>query len=57
MRRISLLLNDLKSYQNINGNRDEIMQATGFRDPFTQKVLAVLTILCLTFVVLFINIM
>ncbi len=57
MRRISLLLNDMKSFQNINGNREVIMQATGFSDPFTQKLLTMLTILGLTFVVLFINIM
>ncbi len=53
MRRTSLLLNDLKNFQNINGNRGEIMQATGFRDPLTQKVLVVLAILVIIFLTLF----
>lgn len=55
--RTSPLLNDLKNFRDIEVNGGEIMQATGFRDPFTQKVLVVLAILVIIFLTLFASIM
>ena len=53
MKRTSQLLNDLKNFREIEVNGGEIMQATGFRDPFIQKVLVVLAILVIIFLTLF----
>jgi hypothetical protein len=57
MKRTSLLLNDLKNFRDIEVNGGEIMQATGFRDPFIQKVIVVLAILVIIFLTLFANTM
>jgi len=53
MKRSSPLLNDLRNFREIEVNGGDIMQATGFKDPFIQKVIVVLAILVIIFLALF----
>ncbi len=49
MRRTSQLLNNLKNFREIKKERRELVQETGFKDPLTQKLVAMLAVLGIIF--------